>query len=177
MPIAWLSEIPKALVFLLCTRALRYCRDSIVSDHFCSEVHLSDLIKAHEGNPDFNKHDPTKIHWAKFSMMGKFILSTTHFQAQCRTSNDYNFTAREHINDLLMRDCVMDAEVSIFLRKTYSYRCNLVFQMQKSRITPPPDLDEIDDSMRLYLPRTPSRDNGVPTKDTALIRKLMFWGS
>ncbi|ETW87236.1 hypothetical protein HETIRDRAFT_378044 [Heterobasidion irregulare TC 32-1] len=123
------------------------------------EVHLSDLIKAHEGNPDFNKHDPTKIHWAKFSMMGKFILSTTQFQAQCRTSNDYNFTAREHINDLMMRDCVMDAE------------------MQKSRITPPPDLDEIDDSMRLYLPRTPSRDNSVPTKDTALIRKLMFWGS
>ena len=37
----------------------------------CREIHLSDLIRAHEGNPDYHDDDPGKIHWAKFNMMAQ----------------------------------------------------------------------------------------------------------
>ncbi|THH16999.1 hypothetical protein EW146_g3739 [Bondarzewia mesenterica] len=121
------------------------------------EVHLSDLIRAHEGNPDFNPNDRSRIHWAKFSMIGKFINTTTQFQDQCRTSEDYMFPERENINHLLMKECVMDP------------------QMQRSRITPPSDMDEVDDHTKPNLPRTLSRDNGVPPKEAAIFRRLKFW--
>jgi hypothetical protein len=46
--------------------------------------------------------------------------------------------------------------------------------MQISRIAPPPDSDEHND--RPFLPRTVSRDYAErPSRDAALIRKLMFW--
>lgn len=77
------------------------------------EVHISDLIRAHEGNPDNHPTDPTKIHWAKFNMIGKFIHTTTIYQTQCRTSEDYAFPERPNIRDLLMKECVMDPEVSL----------------------------------------------------------------
>lgn len=74
---------------------------------------MSDLIRAHEGNPDSHPTDPTKIHWAKFNMIGKFIHTTTQYQQQCRSSDDYLFPERPEIRDLLMRECVMDPEVSL----------------------------------------------------------------
>ncbi|OBZ79616.1 hypothetical protein A0H81_01150 [Grifola frondosa] len=40
---------------------------------FDREIHLSDLIRAHEGNPDYHDDDPNKIHWAKFNMMARFV--------------------------------------------------------------------------------------------------------
>jgi len=79
------------------------------------EVHMSDLIKAHEGNGDFNASESAKIHWGKFNMMGRFISSTAQCQAQCRTAPDYNFPERSHITELLSRPVMND-------------------QMQKSRI-------------------------------------------
>jgi len=78
------------------------------------EVHLLDLIRAHEGNSDFHPDDPTKIHWAKFNMIGKFIHSTAQFQTRCRTSSDYNFReSKEHllVRQMLMRECLMDLEM------------------------------------------------------------------
>ena len=46
--------------------------------------------------------------------------------------------------------------------------------MQMSRIAPPPDSDDYND--RPHLPRTVSRDYPErPSRDAALIRKLMFW--
>ncbi|KAG6885276.1 hypothetical protein C0993_003707 [Termitomyces sp. T159_Od127] len=111
------------------------------------EVHMSDLIKAHEGNGDFNSSDTTKIHWGKFNMMGRFISSTAQCQAQCRTAADYNFTERNHIRELLLKPV-------------------MTLQMQKSRIAP---IDiEIDD----YRSTHPG---SVPPRDVAILRKLIFW--
>ncbi|TFY71062.1 hypothetical protein EVG20_g1954 [Dentipellis fragilis] len=121
------------------------------------EVHLSDLIRAHEGNPDFNPNDPTKIHWAKFNMIGKFIHTTMQFQSQCKNSSEYAFPERLHICDLLLKECIMDPET------------------QRTRIAPPSDGDEDDDALRSYLPRTMSREYTTQTRDAALIRRLMFW--
>ncbi|KAG6879284.1 hypothetical protein C0992_003888 [Termitomyces sp. T32_za158] len=111
------------------------------------EVHMSDLIKAHEGNGDLNSSDATKIHWGKFNMMGRFISSTAQCQAQCRTGADYNFAERNHIRELLLKPV-------------------MTLQMQKSRIAP---IDiEVDD----YRSAHPG---SVPPRDVAILRKLIFW--
>ncbi|KAF5390357.1 hypothetical protein D9757_002906 [Collybiopsis confluens] len=88
------------------------------------EVHMSDLIRAHEANDDVKAGDSTKIHWGKFNMMGRFITSTTQCQAQCRATTDYDFPERAHIHLLLRTKYVMDVE------------------MQKSRIAPPDDFND-----------------------------------
>lgn len=73
---------------------------------------MSDLIRAHEGNPDYNP-DPNKVHWGKFNMIGKFITSTTQCQAQCRTNTDYDFPEHKDIHTLVFNSYVMDDEVGI----------------------------------------------------------------
>jgi hypothetical protein len=74
---------------------------------------MSDLIRAHEANDDVNPSDPTKIHWGKFNMMGRFINSTTQCQAQCRSVPDYHFPVRPHIGELLGANCIMNDEASL----------------------------------------------------------------
>lgn len=113
------------------------------------EVHISDLIRSHEGNDDFHSDDATKVHWGKFNMMGRFITNTTQCQAQCLSTMDYNFVERQNIANMLHCNFLMDEE------------------MQKSRIAPPDaDFDE-------YRP-VPPRPLHDP-KDVAILRRLLFW--
>lgn len=89
------------------------CIDTVVF----REIHLSDLIRAHEGNPDFHDEDPNKIHWAKFNMMGRFIDAITQCQAGIRATQQYNFAVHKEVRDRLLLDdprYLMDEEVSIF---------------------------------------------------------------
>lgn len=72
---------------------------------------MSDLIRANEGNDDINEADPTKIHWGKFNMMGRFVDTTTQCQVQCRNSSDYDFLERPVVAELLTRRPVMNLEV------------------------------------------------------------------
>jgi hypothetical protein len=74
-------------------------------------VHLSDIIRAHEGNLDYNPNDPTQLHWAKFAMIGKFIAGIVQGQVQCRAAQDYNFAERPHILRLIFRGHLMDEQV------------------------------------------------------------------
>ena len=85
-----------------------------------SEVHLLDLIRAHEGNPDYNNLHPSRIHWAKFNMIGRFIAGTVQAQEQCRQSPEYTFEERPAINSLLVTDCIMDLEVILLICATFS---------------------------------------------------------
>ncbi|KAJ7071009.1 ras guanine nucleotide exchange factor domain-containing protein [Mycena amicta] len=119
------------------------------------EVHMSDLIRAHEANDDINPSDSNKIHWGKFNMMGRFINSTTQCQAQCRAVNDYAFPQRHHITEMLVAQCLMSEE------------------MQKSRIA----LPESDFIEGPTPPRAPSSQIGlpVPQKDINKVRKLFSW--
>jgi hypothetical protein len=80
----------------------------------CREVHVSDLIQAHEGNADTNPAAPNKIHWGKYNMIGKFISNTTQCQVQCRTTTDYDFPERPRVRELLQREKLMDEEVRVF---------------------------------------------------------------
>jgi len=120
------------------------------------EVHLSDLIRAHVGNSDFHPEDASKIHWAKFNMMGQFVQLVKQYQIRCRKVElGYTIEERPELREILNVP-IMDSE------------------MQQSRIAPPPDGDEYND--RPYLPRTMSREySDRPSRDAALIRKLMFW--
>ncbi|KAG7450495.1 ras GEF [Guyanagaster necrorhizus] len=117
------------------------------------EVHISDLIRSHEGNDDFHSDDATKVHWGKFNMMGRFITNTTQCQAQCLSTMDYNFVERPNITQMLQCHNLMDEE------------------MQKSRIAPP-DVDF--DEYRPAPPR-PLRDPPQQPKDVAILRRLLFW--
>lgn len=75
---------------------------------------MSDLFRAHEGNSDVKEEDSSKIHWAKFDMIGKFVHSTAEYQMQCRISGDYNFRENPNVGELL-RTPPMDEDVRISL--------------------------------------------------------------
>ena len=76
------------------------------------EVHLSDLIRAHEGNGDFHPNDPSKIHWAKFNMMGKFVHLVKQYQLRSGSAEDgYLFEERLELREIL-NVAIMDNEVS-----------------------------------------------------------------
>jgi hypothetical protein len=134
---------------------------------------LSDLIRAHVGNGDFHPDDPSKIHWAKFNMMGRFVHLVKQYQLRSGNAEDgYWFEERPELREILYVP-IMDNEVSS--ARAFAIQCDdLPTKMQLSRISPPPDGDEYND--RPHLPRTSSRDYpDRPSRDAALIRKLMFW--
>jgi hypothetical protein len=110
--IGWPLETRKAPAFPHCEDLAILSLDPSYLQIMLREVHMSDLIRAHEANDDVNPTDPTKIHWGKFNMMGRFINSTTQCQAQCRAGNDYNFPKRQHISEMLLLGCVMNDEVN-----------------------------------------------------------------
>ena len=89
------------------------------------EIHLSDLIRAHEGNPDYHDDDPSKIHWAKFNMMARFIDTIAQCQRGCRESGDYDrFAERSRIRDLFLthqEDMLMDYEVRLLFDCIHRY--------------------------------------------------------
>lgn len=122
------------------------------------EVHMSDLIRAHEGNPDFSRTEPKKVHWGKFSMLGRFIQCTTQCQIQCQTTTDYNFRERSKIRDLVFNGYVMS------------------IGMQNSRIAPVPEAS-LDEPLVPSLPRSFSRDDThfPHARDNTLIRRLFQW--
>ena len=62
---------------------------------------MSDLLRAHEGNPDFKADNSLHIHWGKFSMIGKFIANTVQYQSQCKESDLYNFCENAQVRELL----------------------------------------------------------------------------
>ncbi|KAL7285299.1 hypothetical protein ACG7TL_000394 [Trametes sanguinea] len=121
------------------------------------EVHLSDLIRAHEGNPDYHDDDPTKIHWAKFNMMARFIDTIVQCQKGCREGGEYErFPDREEIRDLFL-----------FEKEHYL----MDEDMQRSRMALP-DLDGYEDQLRSGGPRVAPRDPSHH-KDAAIFRKLL----
>jgi hypothetical protein len=78
------------------------------------------MVKAQENNRDHKEDDSEQIHWAKFSMMGRFVSITNQCQNQCRSSTDYNFPDRYHIRDLFIKRSVMSLEVRRFPALTQS---------------------------------------------------------
>jgi len=113
--IVWHCEIRKGLASLPCKFSILLCSIHTIytTSHRFREVHIADLIKAHEGNGDVKEEDPSKIHWGKFNMMGRFISNTLQCQAQCRNSTEYNYPERPYIAELFVRRPVMGDEVSV----------------------------------------------------------------
>ncbi|KAG1783933.1 ras guanine nucleotide exchange factor domain-containing protein [Suillus placidus] len=120
------------------------------------EVHMSDLIRAHEGNPNVNPDDPAKIHWGKFNMFGRFIQTTTHCQIQCQENPDYCLVSRDRILKVVFNEYVMSED------------------MQTSRMAPLPDSDLVEEPFRSTLPRTMSREHSTSSqKDATILRRIL----
>ncbi|KAG2154869.1 ras guanine nucleotide exchange factor domain-containing protein [Suillus clintonianus] len=121
------------------------------------EVHMSDLIRAHEGNPNVNPDDPAKIHWGKFNMFGRFIQTTTHCQIQCQTNPDYCLPSRDRILKVVFNEFVMSED------------------MQTSRMAPLPDSDLVEEPFRSSLPRTMSREHSTSSqRDATILRRILL---
>ncbi|KAG1853630.1 ras guanine nucleotide exchange factor domain-containing protein [Suillus subluteus] len=122
------------------------------------EVHMSDLIRAHEGNPNVNLDGPSKIHWGKFNMFGRLIQTTTHCQIQCQTNPDYCLPSRNRILKVIFNEYVMSEE------------------MQTSRMAPLPDSDLVEEPFRSTLPRRMSHEHSTsPQKGATILRRILQW--
>ncbi|EGO02465.1 hypothetical protein SERLA73DRAFT_165636 [Serpula lacrymans var. lacrymans S7.3] len=121
------------------------------------EVHMSDLIRAQEGNPDYHPSDHGQIHWGKFNMFGKFIQSTAQCQVQCDTSRDYDFPERPRIGTLIFNEFLMPEDV------------------QMTRMAPLPNSDT-EELHRFNTARSSSRDHSTSAqRDAAFIRRIFQW--
>ena len=76
------------------------------------EVHLSDLRRADEGNPESKAGESSKINWAKYDMIGQFIAYLTTIQERCTANDGYRLTENIYIGQLLDVS-VMDYDVRI----------------------------------------------------------------
>lgn len=120
------------------------------------EIHLSDLIRAHEGNTDYHDDDPAKIHWAKFNMMAKFIDVVSQCQEWCRNADDNAYLRPPHYK----------APEYLLFEKS---EILMDLDMQRSRIVPPDSQGAIDG----FLPAPSQTSN--QQRDAAVLRKILFW--
>ncbi len=137
----------------------------------CIEVHTSDMRRAHEGNPDTKADDPSKIHWAKFDMLGKFITATTQYQSQCRGPNGYKVYENQTLSQLFDAP-VMDYDVSGFIKQHNAGQLLTNEQMQQSRMYPPPDEGDI---YSMSIPPSIAIDHTTHGREANVIKRLFFW--
>ena len=95
----WLCGIRRAHAFLHCESNYQPRYGAVIIDVVYREIHLSDLIRAHEGNPDYQDDDPSKIHWAKFNMMARFIDVITQCQDGCRATEQFRDLERLRLQE------------------------------------------------------------------------------
>ncbi|PFH54496.1 hypothetical protein AMATHDRAFT_70 [Amanita thiersii Skay4041] len=116
------------------------------------EVHIQDLIKTNEGNSDSHSDDSTKIHWGKFNLIGKLIISTSQYQTQCRNAPEYNFPDRGDIVSRLFNRQLMTEEVRLKANEN-DVESDSNLQMKRSRL--PADYAENEDFNPLPLRNLP----------------------
>lgn len=106
------------------------------------EVHTSDLRRANEGNPDVNIEDTSKINWAKYSMIGRFVDTTTQLQQRCRGPGGYSLVENTMLS-YLFDITPMSYEVRIIplihlcllKRLPILFRCNKSEPRSQSKMT------------------------------------------
>lgn len=126
-----------------------------------TEIHLSDLLRAHEANADFLDDDPTHIHWAKFNMIGRFIDAISQCQASCRETRTYEkFPEDVKARELLLfnkENLLMDQEMKEERLK-----------LDQSEDAGQED-DYLDDPSRIV------RESPTHTRDGLFKKKIPFW--
>lgn len=70
-------------------------------------------MRADDTNPDFRPGDDTQIHWGKFSLMAKMILTVTTYQRRFQDTAAFTFPERLDIREMIMGVIVMDEQVSL----------------------------------------------------------------
>ncbi|KIJ27173.1 hypothetical protein M422DRAFT_271663 [Sphaerobolus stellatus SS14] len=86
--------------------ALRHTNGPAVPD---MEVHTFDIVRANDSNPNYKPDDSTKIHWGKFTLMGRMITMLQGLQEKIRSSAMYSYPERQAIRELLESE-VMDPD-------------------------------------------------------------------
>jgi len=99
------------------------------------------MVKTQESNRDYKEGDPTQIHWAKFSMMGRFVSITSQCQNQCRSSSGYDLPERTHIRDLFHKRTVMSPDVRLVTSVVSFYNLTFFQQLQRMRLKDPDEPD------------------------------------
>ncbi|KAI0348025.1 ras GEF [Trametopsis cervina] len=128
------------------------------------EIHLSDLIRAHEGNTDFHDDDPDHIHWEKWNMMGRFIDGITQCQQACRDSATYD----KYPDDPRARELLLINKEHFLMDSDQQSERVLLDKSETAR-------EELgEDFSRPTAQRQQSRDTPGPTKEGPL-RKIFFW--
>lgn len=107
------------------------------------------MVKTQESNRDHKEGDPTQIHWAKFSMMGRFVSITTQCQNQCRSSSGYDLPERTHIRDLFYKRTVMSLDVRLITSVSF-YNLISFQQLQRMRLKDP-DVPDAQPSRKLFF--------------------------
>lgn len=67
------------------------------------EVHMSDLLRAQEGNAD---RDGERIHWGKFNMMGKFVTTTSQCQSRISRASHNSPYSKEQAIEKFINQCI-----------------------------------------------------------------------
>ena len=165
----WHCGIRRAHAFLHCEPNFQARYGAVTIDVVRREIHLSDLIRAHEGNPDYQDDDPSKIHWAKFNMMARFIDVITQCQDGCRASEQFRDLERLRLQEpWYLRwesdTMLMSLEVGLSVFVDAYNLTQHTHQMQRSRIAPP-------DTDGSYEPSRPHHQS----RDAAAIRRIFFW--
>jgi hypothetical protein len=95
-------------------------------------IHVSDLVRAHEGNADFAQDQLELVHWGKFAILGKFVDVLVNCQKRCEaTSRDWRRPPRRRLRDLITNAVVLTPEVRTCFQRLslsvvikYLRRCN-----------------------------------------------------
>ncbi|KLO20265.1 ras GEF [Schizopora paradoxa] len=116
------------------------------------EVHTSDLRRANEGNADVNPEDSTKINWAKYSMIGRFVDTTTQLQQRCRGPGGYK----------LVENSLLSSHFDI---------TPMGYEMQQRRMPPPPN----DDFDTTSYPSNPISHQAGHAKEASVIKRILAW--
>ncbi|GJE86098.1 ras GEF [Phanerochaete sordida] len=128
-----------------------------------TEIHLSDLLRAHEANVDFLDDDPNHIHWAKFNMIGRFIDAIAQCQASCRETKTYErFPEDVKARELLLfnkENLLMDQEM----------------KEERLKLDQSEDAGQEDDYLDDLGTTRMARESPTHTREGLFKKKIPFW--
>jgi hypothetical protein len=81
-------------------------------------VHLSELQRTGDGNPDFADDQPELAHWGKFAILGKIVDVLVSCQRQTEATRDRSISPKKRVRDLVRNTAVLTPDVS-FIIVTY----------------------------------------------------------
>ncbi|EKM61029.1 uncharacterized protein PHACADRAFT_247338 [Phanerochaete carnosa HHB-10118-sp] len=128
-----------------------------------TEIHLSDLLRAHEANADFFDDDPTHIHWAKFNMIGRFIDAIAQCQASCLETRTYE----KFPEDIKARELLLFNKENLLMDQE--------MKEERLRLDQSEDAGQEDDYLDDPNTTRMARESPTHTREGLFKKKIPFW--